>query len=51
LWSDEELPEQQQTVPMEKSGVYVDPMATHVSRIQSSSSHSTFSLQTGFRSF
>lgn len=24
----------QTTVPMEKSGVYVDPMATHVSRIR-----------------
>ncbi|KAJ4348442.1 uncharacterized protein N0V89_009816 [Didymosphaeria variabile] len=30
-WSEEELPKQQTTVPMEKSGVYVDPMATHAS--------------------
>ncbi|KAF2444219.1 hypothetical protein P171DRAFT_485682 [Karstenula rhodostoma CBS 690.94] len=28
-WLEEELPERQHTVPMEKSGVYVDPMATH----------------------
>ncbi|KAK7180654.1 hypothetical protein DPSP01_011247 [Paraphaeosphaeria sporulosa] len=28
-WSEEELPERQHIVPMEKSGVYVDPMARH----------------------
>lgn len=30
-WSDGE--QEQERLPMEKSGVYVDPMATHVSRI------------------
>lgn len=31
-WSEEEVPEQQERLPMEKSGVYVDPMANLVSR-------------------
>ena len=31
-WSEESLPEQQEGLPMEKSGVYVDPMANLVRR-------------------